>query len=190
MKTALKIIGISLASLAVLGGGIYAAAEALEESDTHHDKVSRPVDHLVIKAESGDIEIVPGGHSVDVERTDHYVIESPDVSQKLEDGVLTIDADCDSVPLCTTDYRVEVPKGVTVDARTYLGDIDVDGISARQIEARGYVGDVRIDVAGKAHVDARTNVGDIDVEMPAGAYEIDALVDADTDVGDVDVTPR
>ena len=71
MKTALKIVGISLVSLAVLGGGIYAAAQALEETETDHDTISQEVHHVVIKAESGDIEVVPGGRSVEVERTDN-----------------------------------------------------------------------------------------------------------------------
>jgi hypothetical protein len=192
MKTALKIIGISLVSVAVLGGGIYAAAQALEETDTHHEKVSQPVDHVVIKAESGDIEIVPGARSVEIERTDSYSLDSPDASRTLEDGTLTIESECDGVfsPFCTTDYRVAVPDGVTVEARTYVGDVDVNGISTRKIEARGHVGDVNIDAARKAEVDARTNVGDVDVEMPKGAYDIESAVDADTDVGSVDVTAR
>lgn len=192
MKTALKIIGISFAALAVLGGAVYAAAEVLEESDTHNDTITRPVHHIVIKADAGDIDAVPGGRSVEVERTDDYSLDSPDVSRTLDDGVLTIEAECDGVfsPFCTTDFRVEVPKGVTVDVRTYVGDIDIDGISARQIEARAYVGDVKVDAARKAEVDARTNVGDVDVEMPRGAYDIGSAVDADTDVGDVDVTAR
>jgi DUF4097 and DUF4098 domain-containing protein YvlB len=192
MKTALKIVGISLVAVAVLGGAVYAAAEALEETDTHRDKVSQPADHVVVKAEAGDIDVVSGGRSVEIERTDSYSLNSPDVSQTLEDGVLTIEAECSGVfsPFCTTDFRVEVPKGVTVETRTYVGDIEVDGISARQIEARAYVGDVHIDAARKAEVDARTNVGDVDVEMPKGPYDIDSAVDADTDVGSVDVTPR
>ena len=166
MKTALKITGISLAALVLLGGAIYAAAEVLEETDTHRETISESVDHIVIKAESGDIEVVPGGRSVEVERTDRYAVESPDVSQTLEDGVLTIDAECEGVfsLFCAVDYRVEVPDGVTVDARTYLGDVDVA-------------------LARKADVTARTHVGDVDVELPEGAYD----VDTDTAVGDADV---
>jgi hypothetical protein len=192
MKTALKIIGISLASLAVLGGGIYGAAQALEETDSYRDKVSQRVDRVVIKAETGDIEIVPGARSVEIERTDSYSLDSPDATRTLENGTLTIESECDGVfsAFCTTDYRVEVPEGVTVEARTYVGDVDVNGISARQIEARAYVGDVDVDAARKAEVDARTNVGDVHVEMPKGAYDIDSVVDADTDVGSVDVTAR
>ena len=64
MKTALKITGISLAALAVLGGAMFAAAEVLEETETHRETISGEVDHVVIKAESGDIEVVPGGRSV------------------------------------------------------------------------------------------------------------------------------
>ena len=185
MKTALKIIGASFVALAVLGGAVYAAAEALETDKTHNDTISRTVDQVVIKAESGDIEVVPGGSSVEIERTDHYVLDSPDETRTLEDGVLTIESECDSVlaPFCATDYRVTVPQGVTVDVRTYVGDVDVEGITGREIEARAYVGDVHVDAARKGDVTARTNVGDVDVELPRGTY----AVDSDTAVGDSDV---
>ena len=185
MKTAAKIIGISFVALAILGGAIYGAGQALEENETHRDAISGPVDHVVIKAESGDIDVVPGKGSVDVERTDRYVFDSPDVSRTLDDGVLTIESKCDSVlaPFCATDFRVEVPRDVTVDVRTYSGDVDIDGITGRQIDARSYVGDVHVDAARKSDVTARTNVGDVDVELPRGTYAIDS----DTAVGDSDL---
>lgn len=188
MKTALKIVGISIVALAVVGGAVYAMAEALEETETHNDTISRDVDHLVIKAEAGDIEVVPGGRSVQVQRTDSYVLDDPDVTRTLEDGVLTIEAECEGLsPMCTTDYRVEIPRGVTVEARTYVGDVDVDGIAAHRIEARAYVGDVHVDAARKGEVTARTNVGDVDVELPSGGYD---ELEAEADVGSVDVTRR
>jgi len=212
MKTALKIIGISFVALVILGGAVYGAAQALEENETHRDAISRDVDHVVIKAESGDIDVVPGDGSVDVERTDRYVLDSPDVTRTLDDGVLTIESRCDSVlaPFCATDYRVEVPRDVTVDVRTYSGDVDIDGITGRQIDARSYVGDVHVDAARKGDITAHTNVGDVDVELPRGTYavdsdtavgdsDVDGVVDSDraqheidarTDVGDVDVTAR
>ena len=185
MKTAAKIIGISFVALIVLGGAVYGAAKALEENETHREATSRNVDHVVIKADSGDIDIVPGEGSVDVERTDRYVLDSPDVTRTLDDGVLTIESKCDSVlaPFCATDFRVEVPRDVTVDVRTYSGDVDIDGITGRQIDARSYVGDVHVDAARKGDVTARTNVGDVDVEVPRGTYAIDS----DTAVGDSDV---
>ena len=212
MKTALKIIGISLVALVVLGGAVYGAAQALEEKETHRDAIARNVDHVVIRADSGDIDVVPGEGSVDVERTDRYVLDSPDVTRTLDDGVLTIESKCDSVlaPFCATDYRVEVPRDVTVDVRTYSGDVDIDGITGRQIDARSYVGDVHIDAARKGDITARTNVGDVDVELPRGTYavdsdtavgdsDVDGVIDSDraqheidvrADVGDVDVTTR
>ena len=98
MKTALKITGISLAALALLGGAMFAAAEVLEETETHHETISGEIDHVVIKAESGDIDVVPGSR-VEVERTENYAGDSPDVSQTFEDGVLTIDAECEGVVL-------------------------------------------------------------------------------------------
>lgn len=193
MKTALKIVGISLVSLAVLGGGIYAAAQALEETETDHDTISQEVHHVVIKAESGDIEVVPGGRSVEVERTDSYVIDSPDASQTLDHGVLTIEAECDGLasPFCSTDYRVEVPKGATVDVRTYVGDVEIDGIAARQVQARAYVGDVDVEMPkGTYDIDSDTAVGDSDVEGVIASDGAHHTVEAHSDVGTADVTAR
>ena len=210
MKRAFIIIGVSFASLAVIGGTIYAAAQVFETTKTDRKTVSRSVDHIVIKAEAGDIDVAPGGGSVEIEQTNSYVFDDPEISETVEDGVLTIESDCDGVTslFCETDFRIEVPEGVTVDARSYFGDIEVDGIAARRIEARAYVGDVEIDARRKGDVTARTNVGDVDVEMPRGTYDIDAdaaagdadvdglitsdradhTVDAQSDVGAVDVT--
>lgn len=41
MQTALKITGISLAAVVVLGGAMFAAAEVLEETDTHRETIRR-----------------------------------------------------------------------------------------------------------------------------------------------------
>ena len=38
---------------------MFAMAEVLEETDTHRETISGEVDHVVIKAESGDIDVVP-----------------------------------------------------------------------------------------------------------------------------------
>jgi hypothetical protein len=193
MQTALKITGISLAALVLLGGAMFAAAEALEETDTHRETIPGKVDHVVIEAESGDIEVVPGGRSVQVERTDRYAGESPDVSQTVEDGVLTLDAECDGVfsVFCTVDYRVEVPEGVTVDARTYVGDVDVRVAHKANVTARTHVGDIDVELPrGRYDVETDTAVGDADVEGVVDADKSRHIVEARADVGSVDVTAR
>ena len=193
MKTALKITGISLAVLVLAGGAMYAAAEVLEESDTHRETISGSVDHVVIKAETGDIEVVPGGRSVQVERTDSYAVSSPDVSQTLANGVLTIDGECEGVlsPFCTIDYRVTVPKGVTVEARTYVGDVDVEVTRKTDVTARTHVGDVDVVVPrGTYEIDTDTPVGDSDVDGATDSDRAKHAIEAHADVGSVDVTAR
>lgn len=193
MTTALKITGISLAALVLLGGAMFAAAEVFEETETHRETISGEIDHVVIKAESGDIDVVPGGRSLEVERTDRYAGDSPDVSQTLEDGVLTIDAECEGVfsVFCAVDYRVEVAAGVTVDARTYVGDIDVEVARKGDVTARTHVGDVDVALPmGKYDVDTDTTVGDADVEGVIDSDRARHAVEARADVGTVDVTAR
>ncbi len=193
MKTAVKITAVSLAVLVVCGGAMFAAAEVLEETDTHRETIPGKVDHVVIKAESGDIDVVPGGRSVQVERTDRYAGESPDVSQTLENGVLTIDAECEGAlsVFCTVDYRVEVPEGVTVDAQTYVGDVDVEVAHKANVTARTHVGDVGIELPqGKYDVDTDTAVGDADVEGVVDSGQARHTIEARADVGTIDVTAR
>jgi hypothetical protein len=185
MGTTAKIIGATFAAAAAIGGGVYAAAETLDTTKTEESTFGRSVERVVIKADSGDIEVVRGGRSVEIRETRSYVLDSPDVTKSIEDGVLTIESECGGVLsiVCETDFRIAVPKGVPVDARTYVGDIEIDGIAASSIEARGYAGDIDVRAARRSDVTARTNVGDVDVEVPRGDYEIDA----EASVGDSDV---
>jgi DUF4097 and DUF4098 domain-containing protein YvlB len=185
MRTGLKIVGITCAAIAVIGGGMYAAATTFDTTKTDDTRVNRAIDRIVVKADSGDIEFVKGGRNVEIHETKHYVLDSPDVNRTIEHGILTIEAECGGPlsVLCNTDFRIEVPKGVSVDARTYVGDIEIDGVATRRIDARGYVGDIQIDAARKGKIDARTNVGDIAIEVPRDTYD----VDSDAEVGDSDV---
>ena len=185
MRNGLKIVGITCAAIAVIGGGMYAAAETFDTTKTSDTSVTRSIDRIVVKVEAGDVEFVKGGRNVEIHETKSYLIDSPDVDRRIEDGVLTVEAECGGVMsmFCTTDFRIQVPDGVSVEARTYVGDVEIDGVAARRIDARGYVGDIQIDAVRKGDIDAHTNVGDIDIEVPRGTYE----VDADVEVGDSDV---
>lgn len=191
MRTGLKIVGITCAAIAVIGGGMYAAAKTLDTTKTSDTSVERSIDRIVVKVDSGDIEFVRGGRNVEIHETKSYVLDSPDVTRTIDDGVLTIESECDGVLsiVCETDFRIEVPKDVSVDARSYVGDIEIDGVAAPRVEARGYVGDIQVDVTRKSQIDAHTNVGDIDIEVPKKTYDADS-VDARADVGSVDVAPR
>jgi hypothetical protein len=192
MRTALKITGISLGALALLGGMLFAAANTLDTTKTRETTISQSVHKVVIKADAGDIDLVRGGHAVEIRETKSYVFDSPHVRQTVENGVLTIEGECDGVLaiVCDTDFRIEVPAGVEIDARTYVGDLEIDGITADGIEARGYVGDIQIDAGRTADVKARTNVGDVDITVPRSRDQAKHPVDADSDVGTVDVTAR
>ena len=112
MKTALKITGISLAALVLFGGAMFAAAEALEETEAHNETISGSVDHVVIKAETGDIEVVPAGAPSRVERTDRYAgrlaRRQPDARER-RPARSTANASGVLSPFCTADYRSRCP---------------------------------------------------------------------------------
>jgi hypothetical protein len=185
MKLALIIIGSTIGVLAGLAGAVYGATQAFDTTKTDTQTFSQPVEHVVIEVDAGDLEVAQGDRTIEVRETRHYLFDSPELSRSVEDGVLTLRGECDGVlfAVCETDYRVEIPEGVTVELRTHAGDIEAEGIDARRIDARSNVGDVRIEATRRADVEARTNVGDVEVRTPAGTYD----VDADTDVGDTDL---
>ena len=185
MRRALIIVGAAIGIPALLAGSIFAAAQLFDTTKTDDHTFSQHVKHVVIEADAGDVELVQGGRTVRVRETRHYVLDSPELTRSVEHGVLTLKGECDGVFFisCETDYRVEIPEGVSVEVRTHVGDINAVGIDARRIEARSNVGDIRVEAARRADVNARTNVGDVEVEVPAGTYDLDA----DTDLGDTDL---
>lgn len=188
MRLALIVVGSTIGVLAGLVGIGYAASQAFDTTKTDAYEFRQRVKHVVVEADAGDVEVTRGGRRLEVEETRHYVLESPELSRGVERGVLTLKGECEGVlfALCETDYRVEVPAGVTVEVRTHVGDIEAEGIDARRIEARSNVGDITIDSRRRARIDARTNVGDVKVTVPPGT----GGVDADTDLGAVDVAWR
>lgn len=185
MRLALIITGSTIGFLIAVTGTIYAASAAFGTTKTDTYTYSQSIKHVVIKADAGDVEIVKGGRAVEVKETRDYLIDSPDMKRTVEHGVLTLEAKCDSLlfPVCGTDYRIEIPRGVTIEARTHVGDIDAKGIESRRIEARANVGDIHVESARRGDITARTNVGDVEVKVPGGTYD----VDVDTNVGDRDI---
>lgn len=92
-------------------------------------------------------------------------------------------------PFCSTDFRVEVPKGVSVDTRTYVGDIRVEGIEARRIRARSHVGNVDVELPkGTYDIDADSVIGGSDIDGVSTSSRSKREVEARTDVGSVDVS--
>jgi DUF4097 and DUF4098 domain-containing protein YvlB len=135
-----------------------------------------------------------------VESRQRWSLTHPRVEQDVKEDTLLIRASCGFVigSGCDSDFRLQVPRGVAVDARSSAGDVVVTGLSgnvvvrssAGDVEARALsgraslessAGDVRgVDLRG-ATVEAESSAGEIELRFAAAPL----AVVADSSAGDV-----
>jgi Putative adhesin len=143
-----------------------------------------PIDEVVVRSGTGDVELVPGrGLSVRVRETRHYLFTQPTLERAVRHGTLTLEARCGATlgVTCESDLRVSVPAGATVRLDVGAGDVDARGIDAGEARLKSDSGDLRLELIGRQQrVRARTDSGDVDVRVRDAR-----LIDAQTDSGDV-----
>lgn len=153
-----------------------------------------PVDALFVDVAAGDVRVEVGtGDGVTVERAVRGVAGHVEAVEVVENGVLRVEAACETLLPCAVDVVVTVPADLPVDVRVGEGDVRL----------RGLAGDVDVEV-GDGHVVARDlraprvrvqagwggaalsfaerpedvavslAVGDVRVDLPAGGYALDA----------------
>ena len=146
--------------------------------------IAEPVHAIVVKSGAGDVNLIPTGGRIEVRQTQHYVLEKPNVTLRVRDGVLTLDSDCSAIVLkCSADVRVTVPRGIDVTVEADAGDIDAREVNARSVHMQSDSGDVRLGLVGRQRlVWAHADSGRVEV-IAANAR----AVDAQTDSGDVAV---
>jgi hypothetical protein len=146
----------SLAFLALVGGCSPLRGQTVQ--------VPRDVQRIVLTVDTGSVTLLgaPAGGLVQIERTTRAFPESRAVHDKLERGVLRIDARCGGAPGCRIDHELRVPPNVAVELHVGDGDVELGDLGSNlQIEvALGKVtgGDLR-----GAEVDVRTEGGAIDL---------------------------
>jgi len=184
----MKKLLIVVAVLVVLvPGGLVLAGLALGHKEVRTHTVAEPIRAIVVRSDSGDVDLVPAGTRVQVRETRHCVLKQPKLEQDVTNGVLTLDADCGGLYFnCSIDLRVTVPAGIEVTVESDSGDIHAGGIGVRDIHAQSDSGDVHLVLTGRQSLAwAHSDSGDIHVET-AGARAVDAR----TDSGDVRVEAR
>ena len=172
-----------LVALIVLVGtaGVVVAVLALAfpEKDTTTLAQPGPVRSLEVSVEVGRVEVVPGeGDGATITRTRRYLFGAPEAREALSDGVLRVEAECQSVIAagCAVDYRLEVPPGVPVRVRTERGSVAVTDMTG-MVEVDAGAGNVRLTrTRGPVKVD--TSAGDVD-----GVDIAPQFLDATTDAG-------
>jgi hypothetical protein len=196
-----RIVLFAALGLLLLSGTAFGLSEALHRDATTRTVLGNPVHRIVVRADSGDVDIRAGlTGDVVVTRRDAWVVNRPTVSERYADGVLTIRTRCGglkSVLRCRSDLQIDAPTEVDVAVRTEAGDVDLRGLSGRAdvqtssgdirthrlepvtVRALTDAGNVSLDLFGEpARTEAESNGGNVRVTVPYGPYHVDANASA------------
>jgi hypothetical protein len=185
MKKALLLLALIVI---LVPAALVLADVVFEQTTVKTHRFLGPIDEVVVRSGSGDVELVRArGRSVVVRETQHYLFEQPTLERDVEDGVLRLEARCEArFTTCVSDLRVSVPRGAVVRIDSDSGDVEARPIDVREARLQSDSGDVRLELRGRQRlVRAHADAGDIDV-VTRDAVDIDAQ----TDSGDVVVTTR
>lgn len=181
----------TLSTLGLAGVTVFAvAACGVADLDTSEEEdrygVPGTVTALDVRAAAGSVTIVATDGPVQVRETRRYSDKPPRTSHRTEGGTLLLaDDGCEGKRRfnfkCETDYRIEVPAGVTVTLAADAAAVTLTGITGA-LDIRTDVGAIKgtgLAGATKAH----TNVGDVDLRFAT----VPASVDTSNDVGSTTV---
>jgi hypothetical protein len=198
MKTIALAAGL-LASAALLTGCGLADLAQPSTSESASYQVTEKVTKLQLNSNAGDAVVTEtGGTAVRVVETLRWRGEGskPRPEHKVEGETLLMTYTCPSDwgAGCSVDYKIEIPKGLSVDLETgsgnltlrnLTGPIDVSAGSG-DVDAAGLAGkQVSADV-GSGNLELKAGSGDITLSVPDGAYD----VKSDVGSGDTAVTVR
>lgn len=193
MRSVKQVLLVLALFVVLVPAAIVLADVAFQNTTVTTHRFPGPIDRIVVRADRGDVELVPGrGLSVRVRETRHYLFQQPTLERDVRDGTLTLVARCDA-PFgltCVSDLRVSVPAGATITLDVDAGDVDARGIDVRRARLRSDSGDARLELVGEqALVHARADSGGVDIRVRDAR-----VIDAQTDSGDVvvaaDARPR
>lgn len=196
-----------LGTLSVALGTVTIANHVMQQHDRGGFSATE-VRALVVEVDSGNVTLVPTAGDdgrVHVESTMEWAWSRPSTDHVIEDGVLTITADCAAVGLgnCSVDHRIGIPDGIDVDVTVSSGDVTVTGLDLTDVDISTDSGDIgATDVSvpefrgstssgdvtatfvdAPDQVTAASSSGNVDVTVPDEAYD----VEADTSSGHVRV---
>ena len=192
-----RIVLFAALGLLILSGVAFGATEALHRTDNTKSMVTTPIHKIVVHSDAGDVDIRAGlTADVVVQRQDAWIVDRPNVSESLKDGVLEIETGCghlEAVLRCRSDLKIDAPPEVDVAIKTKSGDVDLRGLSGRAdvetdsgdirthrlepvtVRAMTDAGDVSLDLFGEpARTEAKSDAGDVRVTVPYGPYRVDA----------------
>jgi hypothetical protein len=192
-----RIVLFAALGLLLLSGVAFGATEALHRTQTTKAIIASPIHAIVVHSDAGDVDIRAGlTADVVLRHQDAWLVDRPDVSESLKDGVLEITTGCGhlkAVLRCRSDVRIDAPPEVDVTVETKSGDVDLRGLSGRAdvqtdsgdirthrlepvtMKAMTDAGNVSLDLFGEpARTEAKSDAGDVRVTVPYGPYRVDA----------------
>ncbi|WP_101788687.1 DUF4097 family beta strand repeat-containing protein [Nonomuraea indica] len=197
------IAGGLLASAALLTGCGLSSLVGPTNQDTATYEVTDKVAALRVEPGSGDAVITEyDGTAVRVVETLHWRRTKPEAEHVVEGGgTLRLSYTCSDSSSCSVDYKVQVPKGLTVDVDSGSGDValrsltgpvklvlgsgDVTGAGLTGKRLTAELGSGNLDLAYAAAPDEarlQAGSGDIVLRVPDDAYAVR------TDMGSGDET--
>jgi hypothetical protein len=194
------------AAVAVLTGSVAAALLAGCSVDigalqhrTSSYSLSGQLRTLVVNAHVGNVQVT-GVDSGQVSVTEHISFRgtAPGTTHRVAAGTLTLDSSCPTLETCTVGYDVSVPKAMTVQVTTNIGQIQAKSLSGQltvhtnagvislasvsgPLEATGHAGSILGTQVSSARATLRSTAGTIDMTFSAAP----ATVTATSEVGSV-----
>ena len=128
-----RIVLFAALGLLLLSGVAFGATEALHRTETTKAVITTPIHKIVVDSDAGNVD-VRAGLTADVvlQHEDAWLVDRPNVSESLKDGVLEIDTGCGhlkAVLRCRSDVKIDAPPDVDVAIKTKSGDVDLRGLS-------------------------------------------------------------
>ncbi|MEV5409499.1 DUF4097 family beta strand repeat-containing protein [Thermopolyspora sp. NPDC052614] len=188
-RRAVAAAGAITASVIVLGACGVGNVIGPEHEDKVGYNVTDAVTKVRVESGSGGITVVESARSgIAVTETLQWrgnEDSRPKTSHEVNGGLLTLTYDCPGlVGNCSVEYRVEIPRGLSVKADTGSGEVVLRGLSG-QVEATTGSGGINgADLTGKRVVG---ETGSGDVELRFGATPDDVRVETGSGNGVVRV---
>jgi len=208
-RTKVRPLILAAVIVVALGAATLAAATLLRDETTEEATFdANTVSEIRTMVEAGNVEIETEdrGDIQVVAKLTSGLGSDPQSEVTLEDGILSIDARCQSflISVCRVSYQVTVPTDLelALDLETTAGNVDLSGASgpvavrtaAGTIDVRNHIGeetDLRT-TAGNVSFEASTPPARLSIETTAGTItvrvpDVGYRIDAQTTLGTVNV---
>jgi hypothetical protein len=196
---------VTVAGMASVGVTACKAVTATTSTEQQSQTYQKQINRIELNLDAGNITLAPGdSSSVHVARTLHWRTTKPTIVEDISGQTMRVTLTCPQQDGCSVDFTIELPAGVTVQAKTQAGDVKITDITGAlditnesgDIRVANAVGEVRItgdsgQISGTGLrspvFTAKSDSGDIELAFT----DAPQTVEAKTQSGDVTVSvPR